>query len=227
MALKTDLYLFPLINKFRDAFAEAFSFADRDGLTLIETVKSHTADGAEVTFSVRNWNFNTPNTWCGVPFEERMVDTIRGSRNTYECYFKKSHTEGSSDYLYTVECRTLKNEEAPTVPESPVGDVNYDGVIDYKDFMNLNGVEDYNHDGRIDYTDYIKKYDNLNAVDEEGQPLGIGTIGVEDGDFNQDGWVDDPRTVTPNPIPPPPSEDMGGEKEPEPDAGTETETPAS
>ena len=65
MALKTDLYLFPLINKFRDAFAEAFSFADRDGLTLIETVKSHTADGAEVTFSVRNWIFNTPNTWCG------------------------------------------------------------------------------------------------------------------------------------------------------------------
>ena len=130
MALKTDLYLFPLINKFRDAFAEAFSFADRDGLTLIETVKSHTADGAEVTFSVRNWIFNTPNTWCGVPFDERMVDTIRGSRNTYECYFRKSHSEGSSEYNYTVECRTLKNEEAPTVPVIPDSDINEDGLDD-------------------------------------------------------------------------------------------------
>ena len=130
MALKTDLYLFPLINKFRDAFAEAFSFADRDGLTLIETVKSHTADGAEVTFSVRNWIFNTPNTWCGVPFDVRMVDTIRGSRNTYECYFRKSHTEGSSEYNYTVECRTLNNEEAPTVPAISDSDFNEDGLDD-------------------------------------------------------------------------------------------------
>ncbi len=125
MALKTDLYLFPLINKFRDAFAEAFSYAKRDGLNLNETITRLNDDGAEVTFSVRNWNFNTPNTWCGVPFEERMVDTIRGSRNTYECYFKKSHTEGSTDYLYTVECRTLTNEEAP-IPSSPAV-MNYDG----------------------------------------------------------------------------------------------------
>lgn len=224
MALKTDTYMFPLINKFRDAFAETFSYAERDGMTLIETVKSHTADGAEVTFALRNWKYNTPNTWCGVPFDSRMVDTIRGSRNTYECYFKKSHAEGSPDYLYTVECRTLAVEEAPTVPESPEGDVNFDGVVDYKDFMNLNGVEDYNYDGQITYEDYVMKYDNKNAVDEEGQPLGIGTIGEEDGDFNGDGWVDDPRTVTPNPIPEPPAppEEGGGEMEPKPDEGTET-----
>ena len=130
MALKTDLYLFPLINKFRDAFAEAFSYAKRDGLNLNETITRLDANGAEVTFSVVNWRFNTPNTWCGVPFDVRMVDTIRGSRNTYECYFRKSHSEGSSEYNYTVECRTLKNEEAPTVPESPVSDFNADGLDD-------------------------------------------------------------------------------------------------
>ena len=118
MALKTDLYLFPLINKFRDAFAEAFSYAKRDGLNLNETITRLDANGAEVTFSVVNWRFNTPNTWCGVPFDVRMVDTIRGSRNTYECYFRKSHDEGSSEYNYTVECLTLKNEEAPMVPVS-------------------------------------------------------------------------------------------------------------
>ena len=118
MALKTDLYLFPLINKFRDAFAEAFSYAKRDGLNLNETITRLNDDGAEVTFSVVNWRFNTPNTWCGVPFDVRMVDTIRGSRNTYECYFRKSHDEGSTQYDYTVECRTLKNEEAPTMPSS-------------------------------------------------------------------------------------------------------------
>ena len=125
MALKTDLYLFPLINKFRDAFAEAFSYAKRDGLNLNETITRLNDDGAEVTFSVVNWRFNTPNTWCGVPFDVRMVDTIRGSRNTYECYFRKSHDEGSTQYDYTVECRTLKNEEAP-IPPSPAV-MNYDG----------------------------------------------------------------------------------------------------
>ena len=46
MALKTDLYLFPLINKFRDAFAETFSYAKRDGLNLNETITRHNADGA-------------------------------------------------------------------------------------------------------------------------------------------------------------------------------------
>ena len=130
MALKTDLYLFPLINKFRDAFAEAFSYAKRDGLNLNETITRLDANGAEVTFSVVNWRFNTPNTWCGVPFDVRMVDTIRGSRNTYECYFRKSHAEGSTQYDYTVECRTLKNEEAPTVPVIPDGDFNEDGLDD-------------------------------------------------------------------------------------------------
>ena len=130
MALKTDLYLFPLINKFRDAFAEAFSYAKRDGLNLNETITRLDANGAEVTFSVVNWRFNTPNTWCGVPFDVRMVDTIRGSRNTYECYFRKSHSEGSSEYNYTVECRTLKNEEAPTVPVIPDSDLNEDGLDD-------------------------------------------------------------------------------------------------
>ena len=130
MALKTDLYLFPLINKFRDAFAEAFSYAKRDGLNLNETITRLNANGAEVTFSVVNWRFNTPNTWCGVPFDVRMVDTIRGSRNTYECYFRKSHTEGSSEYNYTVECRTLKNEEAPTVPVIPDSDLNEDDLGD-------------------------------------------------------------------------------------------------
>ena len=125
MALKTDLYLFPLINKFRDAFAEAFSYAKRDGLNLNETITRLNDDGAEVTFSVVNWRFNTPNTWCGVPFDVRMVDTIRGSRNTYECYFRKSHDEGSTQYDYTVECRTLTNEEAP-IPPSPAV-MNYDG----------------------------------------------------------------------------------------------------
>lgn len=130
MALKTDLYLFPLINKFRDAFAEAFSYAKRDGLNLNETITRLNDDGAEVTFSVRNWIFNTPNTWCGVPFDVRMVDTIRGSRNTYECYFRKSHDEGSPQYDYTVECRALKNEEAPTVPVIPDSDFNEDGLED-------------------------------------------------------------------------------------------------
>ena len=118
MALKTDLYLFPLINKFRDAFAEAFSYAKRDGLNLNETITRLNDDGAEVTFSVVNWRFNTLNTWCGVPFDVRMVDTIRGSRNTYECYFRKSYDEGSPQYDYTVECRTLKNEEDPTTPKT-------------------------------------------------------------------------------------------------------------
>ena len=121
MALKTDNYLFPLINRFRDAFAETFFYDERDGLTLTETVNRHTAEGAEVTFAIRNWKYNTPNTWCGVPFDSRMVDTIRGSRNTYECYFRKSHAEGSPNYLYTVECRTLKNEEAPKIPEPDNG----------------------------------------------------------------------------------------------------------
>ena len=130
MALKTDLYLFPLINKFRDAFAEAFSYAKRDGLNLNETITRLDANGAEVTFSVVNWRFNTPNTWCGVPFDVRMVDTIRGSRNTYECYFRKSHDEGSTQYDYTVECRTLKNEEAPTVPVIPDSDLNEDDLGD-------------------------------------------------------------------------------------------------
>ena len=130
MALKTDLYLFPLINKFRDAFAEAFSYAKRDGLNLNETITRLDANGAEVTFSVVNWRFNTPNTWCGVPFDVRMVDTIRGSRNTYECYFRKYHDEGSTQYDYTVECRTLKNEEAPTVPVIPASDLNEDGLDD-------------------------------------------------------------------------------------------------
>lgn len=117
MALKTDLYIFPLINKFRDAFAESFKFADRDGITLTETVRSNSADGTEVVFSVRNWKFTTPNTWCGVPFNSPMIDTIRGSRNTYTCTFASSHPS-DTEYNYTVTCRTLKNEEAPEIPDS-------------------------------------------------------------------------------------------------------------
>ena len=116
MALKTDIYMYPLINKFRDAFAASFSFADKEGMTLIENVKRHTADGAEVTFMVQNWNVGVPNDWCGVPFDERMIDTIRGSRNTYECYFRKEHTNGSNAYTYTVTCTPIPNEDAPIPP---------------------------------------------------------------------------------------------------------------
>lgn len=125
MALKTDIYMYPLINKFRDAFAASFSFADKEGMTLIENVKRHTADGAEVTFMVQNWNVGVPNDWCGVPFDERMVDTIRGSRNTYECYFRKEHTNGSNAYTYTVTCTPIPNEDAP-IPPSPAV-MNYEG----------------------------------------------------------------------------------------------------
>lgn len=123
MALKSDLYIFPLINKFRDAFAESFKFASRDGLELTEVVRSNSADGAEVVFSVRNWKYTTPNTWCGVPFNSPMIDTIRGSRNTYTCTFTSSHPS-DTEYNYTVTCRTLKNEEAPEIPDPDEDDPN-------------------------------------------------------------------------------------------------------
>lgn len=220
MPILSEDYKYPLINKFRDVFQAEFSYAKAEGLTLNETVKRRNEGEMIVEFTVSNWTKTTPNTWCGVAFNEKMIDTIRGSRNTYECVFR--HNDGGKVHTYTVECRDIPDTTPPVVPLPIPGDVNMDGRVNYKDYVsrydkdgdgaitetegdfdgdgyidvpkenpNLEGLEDYNGDNIVDYNDYVAKWDK-NAD---------GKINEHDGDFDGDGFVDNPETMTPNPKP--------------------------
>lgn len=132
MALLTEDYKYPLINKFRDVFSHEFRYAAAEGLTLTEKVTRRTNDEIYVDFIVSNWTKTTPNTWCGVAFGETMIDTIRGSRETYSCVFR--HNDGETTHTYTVQCTStpLSTPIVIEIPDPPTPESDEGGDTDMK-----------------------------------------------------------------------------------------------